>query len=62
MNLDFLSILLPIPTVLFSLSFHEAAHAFVEKYNGKRIMASNRMASDAFNKAMYKYSRIALGG
>ena len=40
----------------------EAAHAFVEKYNGKRIMASNRMASDAFNKAMYKYSRIALGG
>ena len=40
----------------------EAAHAFVEKYSGKRIMASNRMASDAFNKAMYKYSRIALGG
>ena len=40
----------------------EAAHAFVEKYDGKRIMASNRMASPAFNKAMYKYSRIALGG
>ena len=40
----------------------EAAHAFVEKYDGKRIMASNRMAPPAFNKAMYKYSRIALGG
>ena len=38
----------------------EAAHAFVEKYDGKRIMASNRMASAAFNKAMYKYSRLDL--
>ena len=40
----------------------EAAHAFVEKYDGKRIMATNRMAPDSFNRAMYKYSRIALGG
>ena len=40
----------------------EAAQAFVEKYSRCPIMAVNRMATSEFNRALYKYSRIARCG